>query len=436
MKIKPPASKSAKPIILTLRSSESSPTITKASIPRIPSKISSFKSRNFSQSNLAPLLQSQQSNYLKPIQTIKALHNKKPSSSNRPSPNKSIPRKKLTFLPSNDLSTKGKKPNFENSPRKPTKRRTQSMECDILELTQNYISRCLYKTRIGSANGENKKQNQDSFIIKNNFLGIYGNYFFSVCDGHGLHGHHVSRFVKSKLPEILENCIFQYKSSLESTGNNTINEGALIEKSYSFAIKTLENHLKVEDFDTDFSGTTAVSIIILGKTVICGNIGDSRAVLGKKTFKWDFKDLSRDHKPDLQSERTRIDHYGGRIFPYFNTNGISVGPLRVWLKDASVPGIAMSRSIGDNIAASVGVISEPEFLIHNIKREDRFIIIASDGLWEFITSKEAVDIVGQLIDEGNSHLACENLVSEAVKRWDINDGTVDDVTVLVVFFNV
>ncbi|OMJ82735.1 hypothetical protein SteCoe_16503 [Stentor coeruleus] len=436
MKIRHPASKSAKPIILTLRSSESSPAITKATITNIPSKIAHFKSRNFSQSNLAQLLQSPQSNYLKPIQTIKALH-KKPSSSNRPSPNKLIPRKKLTFLsPAADLSTKVNKPQIESSIRKPTKRRTHSMECDILESTNNHISRCLYKTRIGSINGENKKQNQDSFIIKNNFLGIYGNYFFSVCDGHGLHGHLVSRFIKLKLPEFLENSIFQYQSSLENTDNSTLNDGVLIEKSYSLAIKNLEKNLKTEDFDTDFSGTTAVSIIILGKIIVCGNIGDSRAVLGRKTFKWDSKDLSRDHKPDLQSEKTRIDYYGGRIFPYFNTNGAPVGPLRVWLKDTSVPGIAMSRSIGDNVAASVGVISEPEFLIHNIKKEDRFIIIASDGLWEFITSKEAVDIVGLLIDEGNSHLACESLVNEAVKRWNENDGTVDDVTVLVVFFNV
>lgn len=50
----------------------------------------------------------------------------------------------------------------------------------------------------------------------------------------------------------------------------------------------------------------------------------------------------------------------------------------------------MSRSIGDKVAHTVGVTSEPEIRCSAVKPEDRFIILASDGLWEFISSQEAV----------------------------------------------
>lgn len=48
----------------------------------------------------------------------------------------------------------------------------------------------------------------------------------------------------------------------------------------------------------------------------------------------------------------------------------------------------MSRSFGDEVAASVGVIAEPEIMEYNLKAEDKFIILASDGVWEFISSEE------------------------------------------------
>ena len=48
----------------------------------------------------------------------------------------------------------------------------------------------------------------------------------------------------------------------------------------------------------------------------------------------------------------------------------------------------MSRSLGDLVAASVGVSAEPEFYEHDMTEDDKFIIIASDGIWEFITNED------------------------------------------------
>lgn len=43
--------------------------------------------------------------------------------------------------------------------------------------------------------------------------------------------------------------------------------------------------------------------------------------------------------------------------------GESNGPYRVWLKNEGYPGLAMSRSIGDFVCESVGVISDPGRLL-------------------------------------------------------------------------
>jgi len=65
-----------------------------------------------------------------------------------------------------------------------------------------------------------------------------------------------------------------------------------------------------------------------------------------------------------------------------------MGPERVWLKEIEVPGLAMSRSFGDTVAASVGVIAIPEVTEWTFTKNDQFLIIASDGIWEFMDNQE------------------------------------------------
>ena len=56
----------------------------------------------------------------------------------------------------------------------------------------------------------------------------------------------------------------------------------------------------------------------------------------------------------------------------------------------------MTRSFGDEVGASVGVISTPEVGEYTIKEEDKAIIIASDGLWEYLSNKEVTEITKML----------------------------------------
>lgn len=76
-------------------------------------------------------------------------------------------------------------------------------------------------------------------------------------------------------------------------------------------------------------------------------------------------ELSKDHKPDLNDEYERIVKQKGRVFQLKDEMGKPSGPFRVWLQLDDIPGIAMSRSIGDFVASSVGVICDPGKIILN-----------------------------------------------------------------------
>jgi serine/threonine protein phosphatase PrpC len=93
----------------------------------------------------------------------------------------------------------------------------------------------------------------------------------------------------------------------------------------------------------------------------CANLGDSRALLARKMHDtWHAVALSRDHKPNDPPEHDRIISCGGRIEPFRDQLGNHIGPMRVWTRHENVPGLAMSRSMGDLVAASVGVSQDPE----------------------------------------------------------------------------
>ena len=187
--------------------------------------------------------------------------------------------------------------------------------------------------------------------------------------------------------------------------------------------------------DTQFSGSTCVTIILTKNKIISGNAGDSRAVMGRfKDGKWISIDLSHDQKPNNPGERERILANGGRIEAYKDENGNDFGPKRVWIKNEDIPGLAMSRSFGDEVAASVGTISEPEIETFDITSDDKFIIIASDGIWEFISSQECVNIIKDYYLKKDLKGCLKYLLNESSKRWIKEEEVIDDITAVLIFF--
>ena len=262
-----------------------------------------------------------------------------------------------------------------------------------------------------------QKINQDNFFIIKEFLDEQEQFFLGVCDGHGTNGHLVSDYITKTLPDYLQD------TSDESIVNTFISTN-----------NSLINHSKI---DCSLSGSTCTTLIINLEKIICANLGDSRAVLAKyENGAYNAIDLSRDHKPSDPDEMKRILLKGGRIRPFYDEELKKyLGPERVWLNNSDIPGLAMTRSLGDKVAHSVGVISEPEIRKYEFNGNEKFIILASDGIWEYIDSDECVNIVKDFYENDMDAIgALNSLVKQAFNRWKSMEDSIDDITAIVIFF--
>ena len=170
--------------------------------------------------------------------------------------------------------------------------------------------------------------------------------FFLTCVI-GVNGHLVSNYISSNFATYFQHFLDEEKCSGSDALFSTYRQ--------------LFSDLVDGPIDITFSGTTAVSCFINKNLILTANAGDSRAIVGTKLTEttWVARQLSVDHKPSLEKEAIRILSNGGRIEPYILEDGELCGPERVWLQDEDIPGLAMSRSIGDLVAVSVGVTWEP-----------------------------------------------------------------------------
>jgi serine/threonine protein phosphatase PrpC len=282
-----------------------------------------------------------------------------------------------------------------------------------VEVVQCAVSEYSGVSKKGHAPYNPRKKNQDALIMADD--PITGSLVLCVLDGHGEHGDGVSSSLRDQLPQEM------FSHPAWATDLKTATADAIA--------KCERNLLRNYRIDSEFSGTTLSMAIIRGNKLTGVNVGDSRVILGKeKDGRFFAQDITFDHKPDSPKEKERILACGGRVFAVEYDDGID-GPPRVWLGHMDIPGLAMSRSLGDVVAHSAGVISEPEFTEYELDpATDRFIVVATDGLWEFIDNQETVDMVeGQC---GPTD-AVDVLVTEAATRWMHEEQVIDDTTIIV-----
>ncbi len=183
--------------------------------------------------------------------------------------------------------------------------------------------------------------------------------------------------------------------------------------------------------------------------------------------------LSRDQTPHRRDERVRIRKTGARILSLDQIEGLEpidkddaehdeekwlvgarkggeksgeVGgemilgemldeggdPPRVWHPHGDYPGAAFTRSIGDAIAETLGVISNPEMITRNITPEDKIIVLASDGVFEFLTNQSVIDICAKFADPLE---ACRAVVAESYELWLQYELRTDDITMICIFID-
>ena len=155
-------------------------------------------------------------------------------------------------------------------------------------------------------------------------------------------------------------------------------------------------------FETDIihAGCTANVVMITKAEILCANAGDSRAVLSKKGK---AKDLSVDHKPDTPKEKQRIERANG------------------FVEESRVNGmLALSRSMGDFEYKSNPIMKPedqiitafPDISIEKITNDMDFIICACDGIWDCMTSQEAVTYVQEKLKKKKGKDSLATLVEE------------------------
>ena len=283
-----------------------------------------------------------------------------------------------------------------------------------------------------------QKTNQDSFVFKTNINKIKDFNIFGVLDGHGPDGHYVSKFTSEFIPSLLSNHP-QIKSLTETEQiykKLKENNCKIITQTFIEA----DNQLKKASFDALESGCTCVLIIHIGSHIICANTGDSRAIVvhdekGENNIN-SFRGvpLSIDYKPELPEETNRILMSGGIVRQMKDELGEDVGPYRVWARDGDYPGLAMSRSIGDLKGKHLGIIPDPGILEYDLCEKTKYIVVCSDGVWEFLTNENVKDIGKQFYMENNPSAYCHELINQSLNLWEENDIVVDDITAVVAFF--
>ena len=326
-----------------------------------------------------------------------------------------------------NASTNNLESNTKVSQATPIKLKEKNNDEDIVKTYKT-------KSQAGKSEGGIPKTNQDSFLVKVDINGVKNFNMFGVLDGHGYNGHLASAFVTNFIKETISNHteILKLKDLNEIYKKLKEDNYHIIKQTYIKA----EQELTHAEFDCNFSGTTCVIVFQIGYHLICANAGDSRAVLVSRLGgmnKSEAIPLSKDHKPNIESERKRIVKSKGRVEQYCEF-GIKSGPYRVWLKNEMYPGLAMSRSIGDLIASSVGVIPEPEITEYVINSFTRYIVIASDGVWEFLENEAVMKIANKYYDNNDAIGLCDTVVAESTKWWEKEDVVVDDITIVAVFF--
>lgn len=237
--------------------------------------------------------------------------------------------------------------------------------------------------------------------------------FLGVWDGHA--GGGAAVYAMNNIIPTLE-ATDEWKEYL-STGATNVE---LIGKAMIKAFLKVDSDMKIHQDGTygqDTSGCTSVTAIVTPKYIICANAGDSRCVMGtNKTA----KPLSDDHKPYNSSERNRIESAGG----FVQWNRVD-GDL------------AVSRALGDfsyknrpDLPAPQQKISpEPDIEIHERTDGDDVLLLACDGLWDVLSTEEAVNEVRRIYASGEKDAV---KIAEEMLDISLERGSKDNISCVVV----
>ncbi|KAJ2998747.1 hypothetical protein HDV02_004094 [Globomyces sp. JEL0801] len=202
---------------------------------------------------------------------------------------------------------------------------------------------------------------QDAVLILPDFLVVQNTviHIFGIFDGHGSEGHKASAAAKAAFPTI-----FQQQSEQLLTNTQEVLKSAFK--------KVDEMLLNDQTWDSYLSGTTAVILVIINNLVYVAHVGDSRLTIIKKADSALIGlTTTKDHTCEVQSEKERIMAAGGRV-------------EQLWLD---------GKFAGDAAARKIGVLSDPDVNVIELGENDKYLLLATDGLWDGLNMEEMLKCI-------------------------------------------
>ena len=294
-----------------------------------------------------------------------------------------------------------------------------------------------------------------------------------LFDGHGKEGEHISNFCIHESDEFFSNSITSYEEKPQEFLNDLLS---------SICMKLKETSSII---DISNSGCSCVLALMHKNDLYIANIGNARAVLGTQNYnelrfrrpstftddKHYLKEIANNrailpekeptavelscrHTTENRDEFMRILRCGGRLQQNSDKYGNREGPYYIWKNYSSIPGLIVSRSIGNIIVEDIGVVPEPHLYQQTLTFGDEFLVLASEGVWAVMNNADVInyiaafkDIACKTVDADETYVTvtpknsciAQLVCEEARLRWlalvENENKMIDDISCIILEFD-
>lgn len=286
---------------------------------------------------------------------------------------------------------------------------------------------------------------EDSFLVKLNIGPRKSTHIFGVFDGHG--GREVSNYIKNHFVEEFLNNENYEKGDIKTCLKETflkldkkllelpamqemtedhflfIQEFNIQEKESRINLVEENGYKYLEDISY-IRGSTGLVLVIHNHTELYfANLGDSRGIIINEES---FLKMTNDHKPNNNEEKKRIKRAGSRI-----------------LEDRVSGLLSMSRSFGDYQfklrrdlkQEDQAVCACPEITFMKRTKQELFIVLACDGVWDCLTNNQIAQFFNERINRHPKRklsLAIADLFNMILSDSPTKDVGTDNMTCILI----